>query len=94
MAVYLITWDLNKQKPNYNQARQYLVEHLTQYEHIKDPGLDSVWFINSTASADTLDAEIRKRLDTNDRLIVTKLVRGQHQGWLAQNTWNWINARL
>jgi len=94
VAVYLITWDLNKQKPNYNQARQYLVEHLTQYEHIKDPGLDSVWFINSTASADTLDAEIRKRLDTNDRLIVTKLVRGQHQGWLAQNTWNWINARL
>jgi hypothetical protein len=94
MAVYLVTWDLNKQKSNYNQARQNLIDHLSRYEHIKDQGLDSVWFISTTASADAIDADIRTRMDDNDRLIVTKLVSGQHQGWLSKNVWDWINARL
>ncbi|MER9026146.1 hypothetical protein NKJ46_25530 [Mesorhizobium sp. M0166] len=94
MSVYLVTWDLNKQKPNYNQARQNHIDHLARYEHIKDSGLDSVWFISSTLSADALDADIRTHMDTNDRVIVTKLVHGQHQGWLGQNLWDWINARL
>jgi predicted RNA-binding protein with PIN domain len=94
MAVYLVTWDLNKQKANYNQARQSLIDHLARYEHIKDQGLDSVWFISTTASADSVSADVRTRMDDNDRLIVTKLVSGQHQGWLSKNVWDWINARL
>lgn len=94
MAVYLVTWDLNKQRTNYNQARQNLIELLSRYEHIKDPGLDSVWFISSALSANELDANIRTRMDTNDRLIVTRLDSGNHQGWLSTDTWKWINARL
>jgi hypothetical protein len=94
MSVYLVTWDLNKQGANYSQARQNLISYLSHYEHIKDSGLDSVWFISSAASADALDADIRIRMDTNDRLIVTKLVSGQHQGWLSKNVCDWINARL
>jgi hypothetical protein len=94
MSIYLVTWDLNREKANYAAARQTLVGHLAQYDHIKDPGLDSVWFISSSASADALDADIRTRMDTNDRLLVTKLVKGQHQGWLSKNVWDWINARI
>lgn len=94
MSVYLVTWDLNKEKPNYAQARTALITHLSRYDYIKDSGLDSVWFLSSNYSADQIDADIRTKLDTNDRLVVTKLVSGQHQGWLAQNVWDWINARL
>jgi hypothetical protein len=94
MAVFLVTWDLNKQKSNYAQARQNLVDHLSRYQHIKDEGLDSVWFIQSTAAADAVSADIRTRMDDNDRLIVTKLVSGQHQGWLDAAVWTWINSRL
>lgn len=94
MAVYLVTWDLNKQKQNYNQARQNLIAHLARYEHIKDPGLDSVWFISSSATATAISNDIQTKLDANDRLIVTKLVAAQHYGWLAKNVWDWINARL
>ncbi len=94
MAVYLVTWDLNKQKPNYDKARQNLIDHLSRYEHIKDQGLDSVWFINSNSTPDQIDADIRTRMDTNDRLFVTRLVKGGHQGWLGKNIWDWINARL
>ncbi|HEV7344280.1 MAG TPA: hypothetical protein VGN60_01420 [Devosia sp.] len=94
MAVYLVTWDLNRAQPDYNSARQRLVDHLSRYEHVRDSGLDSVWFISSAATADSLDAAIRKHMDNNDRLIVTKLVSGQHQGWLDPEVWKWIYARV
>ncbi|MBB3461200.1 hypothetical protein [Rhizobium sp. BK377] len=94
MSVYLVTWDLNYQKANYNQARQNLIDHLSQYDHIKDPGLDSVWFISSSATADELHTDIQDRIDADDTLMVTKLANGQHQGWLNKDTWTWINARL
>lgn len=94
MGVYLLTWDINRAKPNYSAARQKLIDHLNRYDHIKDGGLDSVWFISTQKTADALEADIRAQLDANDRVMVTKLVSGQHQGWLSQDVWDWINARL
>jgi len=93
MGVYLVTWDINKARANYAQARQNLIDHLSRYDHKKDPGLDSVWFLSSNSTADQINADILTKLDNNDRLIVTKLVNGQRQGWLAQDVWDWINAR-
>jgi len=94
MSVYLVTWDLNKEKSNYNQARANLISRLGDYENKKDPGLDSVYFVSTNWSADEVSDDLRKKLDDNDRLIVTKLVSGNHQGWLSKETWDWINARL
>lgn len=94
MAVYLVTWDLNRQKPNYAAARQRLIDHLSQYVHIKDPGLDSVWFIDTSLDANSLSNDIRTKLDNNDKLVVTKMNRGQNDGWLQTNVWEWINSRM
>lgn len=94
MGVYLVTWDINKARQNYAQARQALITHLERYDHIKDQGLDSVWFISGDSTADQIDADVRTKLDNNDRLVVTRLVSGQHQGWLDPSVWKWINARL
>jgi hypothetical protein len=94
MAVYLVTWDLNKKRADYAAARQKLVEHMSRYQHIKDPGLDSVWFISSDLSANGLEASIRASMGNEDRLIVTRIVQGQHQGWLHESIWAWINARV
>jgi hypothetical protein len=94
MAVYLVTWDLNKEKPNYEAAREKLISRLNQYETIRDPGLDSVRFVSSTYSADQLTNDLRTYMDSNDRIIVTRLNRGEHQGWLSKDVWNWINTRL
>lgn len=92
--VYLVTWDLNREKPNYTQARREFIAHLEQFEHKKDPGLDSVWFISTSRSEDAVDEFLRRKLDTNDRLIVTRLVTGQYQGWLSKATWEWIDPRV
>ncbi len=92
--VYLVTWDLNKEKPNYSQARADFIAHLNKFEHVKDSGLDSVWFISTTWSAEEASTYLRQKLDGNDRLVVTKLVAGQYAGWLSKTTWDWIGARL
>lgn len=94
MAVYLVTWDLNKEKPNYYQARNSFVSHLDSYDNTKDDGLDSVRFISTNETVYQIDEYLRQKLDDNDRLFITKLVNYQHQGWLATTTWNWINARI
>lgn len=94
MAVYVVTWDLNKEKPNYSQARTAFVKHLETMENMKDPGLDSVRFVSTTSTATQIDAYLRQKLDTNDRLFVSKLHKGEHQGWLGKNVWAWINTRL
>lgn len=51
MSVYLVTWDLNKEKPNYAAARQKFLGRLDQYENTKDPDLDSVRFVSTTWTA-------------------------------------------
>ena len=94
MAVYLVTWDLNKEKPNYSAARTEFIKHLERYENKKDPGLDSVRFVSTNWTANEIDKDLREKLDSNDRLFVTKLISGNHQGWLAKDVWEWINARL
>lgn len=94
MSVFLVTWDINKKSENYQKARTDLIAHLKKYPHIIDQGLDSVWFIESQLTANDLCNDIRKKMSNDDRLIVTKLVTGQHQGWLAPDVWDWINRRI
>lgn len=93
MAVYLVTWDLNNEKPNYAEARKQFIDRLERYENTKDSRLDSIRFISTNLTADRLSEDLRKKLDENDRIIVTKLVSGNHQGWLDEKVWEWINAR-
>lgn len=94
MSVYLITWDLNKEKTNYNQARQEFISNLEDFENIKDSGLDSVRFISTDWDIDKVSDDIRTKLDNNDRLFVIEIKKGNHQGWLSQKVWDWIDEHL
>ena len=94
MSVYLIAWDLNREKPNYATARANFLERLDEYTNVKDPGLDSVRFVSTTWSAQEVYSDLRKSLDNNDRIFVISFKDGSRQGWLNQNVWDWINARL
>ena len=88
--VYLITYDLNG--PGKDYSRLYTA--LQQYDNIRDPGLDSVWFVSTTSTANEVSNHIRQYMDANDKHVVTLMRAGEHQGWLLQNVWDWINARL
>ncbi|MBB3890471.1 hypothetical protein GGQ61_001188 [Phenylobacterium haematophilum] len=94
MSVYLATWDLNKEKPEYAAARKRFIDRLNQYETIRDPGLDSVRYISTQLTAEQLSTDLRKYTDANDRIVVSKMVNGDFHGWLKEEVWAWIEARL
>ncbi|GLH50591.1 hypothetical protein [Pseudomonas lactis] len=94
MSVFLVTWNLNNERAGYAQARKAFIDHLERYPNVKDAGLESVRWISSEATPEQIFEDLRIKIDANDRLFVTKLHRGFHQGWLQQNVWDWINARL
>lgn len=94
MAVYVVTWDLNKEKPNYNQARIAFVSQLDKLDTKKDPGLDSVRFISSSSSATAIRDYLKQKLDDDDRVFVSRLRQGEYQGWLNKDIWPWIRDRV
>lgn len=92
MAVFLVTWDLNQEKPNYSKARAAFLEKLDKFTNRADPGLDSVRFISTTWDATQISDYLRKAQDDNDTLFVTKIHKGggERNGWLKKSTWEWI----
>lgn len=88
--VFLVTYDLNKQK-NYDELYTAL-KGLGEW--MRDPGLDSVWFISTSLSAQSIYDRIKPHIDADDRLFITQLETGKHQGWLSKSAWEWINARI
>lgn len=88
--VYLVTYDLNTPGKDYER----LWAALKRYDYIRDGGLDSVWFVSTSWTAEQVSNDLLAHMDSGDRLIVTQLHRGTHQGWLHKDVWAWINARL
>jgi len=93
MAVYLVTWALNKENPNHAESVKQFVAHLERYRNTTDSGLESVWFVSTNMTASQLCDDLRKTFDDNDKLVVTKLVPGDYYGWLSEEVWAWISAR-
>jgi hypothetical protein len=94
MAVYVITFDLNKEKPNHAEARTQFLAHLERYENTRNSGLESVRFVSTRLTAAQLSDDLQKKLDHDDKLVVTKLVSGDYYGCLHEDVWAWISARV
>lgn len=93
MGVFVVTWNINKERSNYAASRAEFLKHLERYPNVADPGLESVRWIESNASAQDISADLRKKLDDNDRIFVSKLSRGAYAGWLNKKVWEWIDSR-
>lgn len=93
MAVYVVTWNLNKEGAAYNTARATFLKHLAKYDNTQDSGLETVRWISTNESAQQVSDYLRQKLDNNDRLFVSKVVSGAHAGWLEKSVWTWIDAR-
>ncbi|CAD0313378.1 MULTISPECIES: hypothetical protein [Xanthomonas] len=94
MAVYVVTWNLNKERSNYDAARRQFIQHLERHPNVQDRGLESVRWVQSAGTAQQLSDDLRQKLDNNDRLFVSKLNVNQSAGWLDKSVWDWIQTRL
>ncbi len=88
--VFLVTYDLNKPGKDYSR----LYASLRQYDYIRDPVLDSAWFVSTSWSSAQIYEHLRHSMDRSDRLFITQIQAGGHSGWMHKNVWAWINARL
>lgn len=94
VAVYVVTWNLNKERSNYDQARREFISHLEKIDNIDDPGLESTRFLSSAATAEQIASYLHQKLDDSDCLFVSKLNSAEHWGWLTSGRWDWIGARM
>ena len=88
--VYLITYDLNAPGKNYTA----LYNALKTYDYIRDPGLDSVWFVSTSRSAGEVYDHLRDYIDRSDKIIISEVHADTYEGWLHKDVWTWINSRL
>ena len=94
MAVYVVTWNLNKEGTAYQQARTAFLNHLAKYDNTKDSQLERVRWVCTTGTASEVSDYLRQKLDSNDRLFVSKVNSDAKSGWLDKAVWDWINQRL
>lgn len=54
----------------------------------------ATWLVATSEQIDQLDARLRQRLFTNDRLLIMKIEpTTQYRGWLPKDAWDWITAQ-
>lgn len=93
MAVYVVTWNLNKEGAAYDTARATFLKHLGKYDNTQDAGLETARWISTSETARQVSDYLRQKLDANDRLFVSLVSSGTHSGWLETSVWTWIDAR-
>lgn len=85
--IYSVNYDLKRPGQNYDAL----------YDAIKDCGawwhyLGSTWLLDTQLDANGIWRRLEPHVDKNDRILVIGVTR-DHQGWLSQDAWDWINSR-
>lgn len=94
MAVYLVTWNLNKEGAHYSAARKKFLDGFTGLDAAyAGKNLDTVAFVSTSGSATDLYNHLVKGIDANDRLFVVQVFPGSYYGWLDDTVVKWLNAR-
>lgn len=87
MAIYCVSYDLNKAGQNYAGLYEELKRTGTWWHY-----LDSTWLIDTSESVQQITDRLLQRIDKNDSLLVIRVTR-EYQGWLTKAAWDWINGR-
>ena len=90
--IAMITYDLNKDK-NYQRVWN-AIEALGETR--RDPGLDSVWFVDTVYSVLDIQNHFTDNgiIDKDDRFFISKLAIENVSGWLAADIVDWLHLKL
>lgn len=89
MAVFCVSYDLNKSGQNYEGLWEE-IKKSNGYYHI----MDSTWWVHTAETAEQLNDRLRTRTDKNDSLFLSKVNSGQYAGWLTQDQWDWLKKHI
>lgn len=90
MASFLISYDLIKTK-DYPK----LHEAIKSYSNWCHP-LESVWIVISNSDAESIRDHVKKYMDSDDKLFVTKLPNPADAAWrnLSKTASDWLQEHL
>jgi hypothetical protein len=94
MGVYLVTWKLNPEKANHEEALARFIERLEAYDYITDEDFERLYFISTERTAGQVNSDLHAGLEPDDKIVVAHLVAHTYCGWLPQVMWDWIEERL
>lgn len=95
MAVYLVTWNINKAGSLYTSARDKFLSGFNGLDvTYAGETLDTVVFVSTTLPINTLYDRLVKNLDENDRLMLNQVFKNCYAGFLDVKVISWLNARL
>lgn len=84
--IYVISYDLNK--PGQDYAKLYdALKSFSSWWHY----LGSTWLISTNNNATEIFNKLKSHLDNSDRILIIKADK-DHNGWLKQEAWDWINS--
>lgn len=87
MAVYMITYDLNKPGQNYDKLYEAIKKCASNdvWMHY----LDSTWFIKTNLSTKQVFEKLEPNIDRNDSLLVME-VKDNYYGRLPKDAWDYL----
>lgn len=90
MAVYLITYDLNKSGQDYENV-------IDQIKKASTGSWCSYWkssyLIKSNLTPEQIIENLKPYIDGNDRFLIIEVVNNK-SGWLTEKQWNYINQNI
>lgn len=87
MALLLVTYEHKSAGRDYTPFFEAIKTNANGWWHY----LESVWIVNTDLSADAFAKKLFPHMTKSDRLLVVRVTR-EHQGWLTEDAWNWLNA--
>lgn len=87
--VYLITYDLNKEGQDYEALYKAIKGCCYSWYRF----MKSAWFVDTSKSEEQIRDCLLPVMDQNDLLFITKVSK-QYKGWLTDDVWNWLKARV
>lgn len=94
MGVYLVTWKLNPERADHDEALAGFMARLEEYQYINYEAFETVYFVSTPLSAGQINADLHKGLEPDDLIVVARVTEGTYCGWLPQPVWDWIEERL
>lgn len=88
MAVYMVSYDLNKSGQDYKGLYEELKNSPVWWHY-----LDSTWLIKTNETVVQLWERIEPHIDSNDRCLVIPVSK-PYSGWMTEEAWNWLDQNI
>jgi hypothetical protein len=87
MAVYFVSYKLSKKTPNYYNALHETLQSYEAWMYHQDTTL----LLYTKESSKEIYNKLKPCIDDEDSLLIFR-VRNDKEGWLAPESWEWINS--